>query len=68
MNEFAHDLWGAEGAEKFRDAMIAVHEFAQASDCKPGADVILHLIDQRNELDRHTKALREIAALRVEEK
>lgn len=63
----AVDLWGEKGAEKFRDAMIAVHEFARASDCKIGADVILHLVEQRNDLDRHTKALREIAGLRVEE-
>ena len=54
----AVDLWGEKGAEKFRDAMIAVHEFAQASDCLLGADVIRHLVEQHRELNRHTKSLR----------
>lgn len=43
-------LWGIAGSTKFNAAMHAIHEFARASDCKLGGDVLLHMVEQHRAL------------------
>lgn len=44
------DMFGAEGAERFDEAVTAAHRFAQVTDCPPGADVFKWLVSKNDEL------------------